>query len=463
MSSAIIDSLRGSIATRLALGYGALLVATVTIAAAVFYFGTVGLLDRSIDAKIRSITQRLEQNYRQRPLSELTGEIERELADGIDSDTEIYLVTDADGRLLVGNLSRWPGVSAPNDVLLEREVIRDGRPSFARLLIEPLPDGGRLIVGRDLADQGAIRALVGRALTIGVAISLALAGLGASLFRRQIEQRIGAIRRTAQAIEAGQLDQRIAMSGNDEFARLGVDINRMLDRIKTLMDGVRNVSNAIAHDLRTPLSRVRSRLDDSLRHEPSASALIAAAQQSMADIDDLISLLNKLLQIAEAESGVRAACFSAVDLRRIAEDMTDLYEPAAEERGVRLRALGGSVSVLALGDHDLLSSAVASLIDNAIKYAGAAATVSVSAQVEAEGVRICVADDGPGIPEQDLPRVSERFYRVDRSRSLPGNGLGLAIVSAIATLHDGRLTLENTHPGLCAALHLHGAGKLSKP
>jgi signal transduction histidine kinase len=449
-------SLNNSIAARLALGNGALLVALILVTSGVFYFGTVGVLDRGIDGKIISISNRLLDTYKARPVSDLVREINQELTDGIDSDTEIFLVTSRAGQRIVGNLSKWPDAGTPIGELLNREVIRDGRPSSARLIVRPLPNGGLLYVGRDLSEQRAIRDLVWRALEAAAAISLVLVVLGAWLFRHQIERRISGIRRTAHEIEAGKLDRRISISGDDEFARLGRDINRMLDRIEHLMNGVRHVSNAIAHDLRTPLGRVRARLDEALRRELTVPGLSDAARTAIEDIDDLLLVFNKLLQIAEAESGMRTESFERVDLNRVVHDMVELYDAAAEEAGVRLSASSHS-PVWATGDHDLLATAVASLIDNAIKYGGAGAGVELAAQAEADGVSIVVRDDGPGVPPDELPRLTERFYRMDRSRTQPGNGLGLAIVSAIATLHGGALRLVNAEPGLRASIKLPGA------
>jgi signal transduction histidine kinase len=445
--------LKNSIATRLAIGNGVLIGALIVIASAVFYFGTVGVLDRSIDSKITSISNRLLETYGTRPTEELSREINQELTDGIDSDTEIFLVTSLSGERVVGNLTSWPETGISLGQLVNRQVIREGRPASARLLVQRLPGAGLLFVGRDLSEQRAIRDLVIRALEIGAAVSLILVVLGAMVFRHQIEARIGAIRRTAEDIEAGNLSQRIAISGDDEFARLGIDINRMLDRIEHLMDGVRHVSNAIAHDLRTPLGRVRSTLDDALRHDTTPNALSEAAHSAIDGIDDLILVFNKLLQIAEAESGMRTASFEAVDLARILHDIVELYDAAAEESAVQLRIAIES-PVWASGDRDLLASAVASLIDNAIKYAGSGATVKVSAQAEPQGVVISVRDNGPGIPINELQRVTERFYRLDQARSLPGNGLGLAIVAAIAQLHGGQLRLEDGNPGLRASILL---------
>jgi methyl-accepting chemotaxis protein len=269
-----------SIAARLALANGALLVALIGVTSGVFYFGTVGVLARGIDGKIVSISNRLRREYGTRPIADLVREINRELTDGIDSDTEIFLVTSPSGERVVGNLSDWPLAGAPLGQLLNREVVRDGRRSSARLIVQRLPSGELLYVGRDLSEQRAIRMLVVHALESAMAISLVLVVIGAWLSRQQIERRINAIRHTAREIESGNLDRRISVSGNDEFARLGIDINRMLDRIEQLMSGVRHVSNAIAHDLRTPLGRVRARLEEALRRESTVPVLTDAARRS---------------------------------------------------------------------------------------------------------------------------------------------------------------------------------------
>jgi len=448
-----------SIAARLALANGALLVALIGVTSGVFYFGTVGVLARGIDGKIVSISNRLRREYGTRPIADLVREINRELTDGIDSDTEIFLVTSPSGERVVGNLSDWPLAGAPLGQLLNREVVRDGRRSSARLIVQRLPSGELLYVGRDLSEQRAIRMLVVHALESAMAISLVLVVIGAWLSRQQIERRINAIRHTAREIESGNLDRRISVSGNDEFARLGIDINRMLDRIEQLMSGVRHVSNAIAHDLRTPLGRVRARLEEALRRESTVPVLTDAARTAIDGIDDLIVLLNKLLQIAEAESGMRARSFEPVDLTSIVHDMVELYDAAAEEAGVRL-TVSSQTPVWAHGDHDLLATAVASLIDNALKYAGRGATVELAAHADGDAASITVRDDGPGVPSSELPRLTERFYRMDDARHPPGNGLGLAIVAAIATMHAGTLQLFNADPGLRASILLPGAKPL---
>jgi signal transduction histidine kinase len=452
-----MPSLRRSIATRLALGYGLLVAVSITILAAVFYFGTLGAFDRSINGKIVTIANRLVETYEPKPQRELAQEIGRLLADGIDSDTEIYLLLSAGGDRLAGNIAAWPADADGFGRLIDGEVVRDGRKSAGRLFATRLPDGAVLVVGRDLEDREAIRDMVWRALAIGACLALVLIVAGASFFRRQIERRISDIRHTSHEIEAGDLTRRIPVptgdEGNDEFGRLKADINRMLDRIQHLVDGVRHVSNAIAHDLRTPLGRVRNRLDGALRADSGGGSLALAAGATIQEIDEVIVLFEKLLQIAEAESGMRPESFEVVDLRRIARDMVELCNAAGEDGRVTLLP-DADEGVCANGDRNLLASAVAGLIDNAVKYAGAQARVDVGAWTERGCAVLVVRDNGPGIPEVELAKVTGRFYRLDRSRHVPGNGLGLSIASAIVTLHRGRLALTNGSPGLIARIEL---------
>ncbi len=442
-----------SIATQLVIANAAMLGATILVMSAVFYFGTVGGLDHSIDAKVVALSDRLIGVYGGRPQPEMAHEIDRELNSGVDCNLQVFLVTSTSGQRLVGNMWMPPGVSTPLDRLVRRQVVRNGQLSRVRMLVRRLPGGGLLYLGRDIGEEESLRRLVWQALRTTAVIAFLSAVLGALVFRRQIESRIGEIRRTAGHIEAGDLKSRIRISGDDEFARLSVDINRMLDRIEQLVEGVRHVSNALAHDLRTPLARIRSRLDEALTRDPTVEALSEAAETAMDGIDELVIIFNKLLQIAEAESGLRAGAFEPLDLNRIVRDMAELYDASAEERRVRLH-VGSRVEVWASGDHDLLASAVASLIDNAIKYAGPGSRVAMFAYPAPEGAVIVVQDNGPGVPDDELPRLAERFYRLDRARGRTGNGLGLGIVSAIATSHGGKLLLANLRPGFRASIVL---------
>jgi len=450
-----VRKLHRSIAARLALGYGMLVALSIAVVCGVFYFGTIGVLDRSVDRKLVLLSERLAALYQPGDGTRTAAEIAHLLTDRTDSDTEIFLLVDADGRRVAGNLSTWPDAASPVGELLHRDVTREGRRVPARLLIRDLDGGARLFVGRDMEEGESIRSLVLRSLAFGGSAAVLLAVAGAWLFRRQIEARIGQIRRTAAEIEAGDLSRRIPVSSEDEFGLLSRDINRMLDRIEHLMEGVRHVSNAIAHDLRTPLGRIRNKLDGALRQQQTVAAYEGAAQAAIDDIDDLTRVFDKLLQIAAAESGMRPENFSDIDLERIGADIVEMYEATADEQGVLLVQMYGD-GVPARGDRNLLGSALASLVDNAIKYAGPGATVEVSAGSDGDGSWLAVRDNGPGVPPEELPKLTQRFYRLDKSRHLPGNGLGLSIVAAIAALHGGSLEIEDAAPGLRLRLRLLG-------
>jgi signal transduction histidine kinase len=443
---------RTSIAAKLVLGYGLLGIASIVAVSAVFYSGTIGVMDQNIDGKIMAQTERLLQTVDGGQRTALQAEVRRQLGDGIDSDREIFQIVDADGAPVGGNLGSWPSLdNAPEFV--SAMVLRNGHRAPARLYLRPLSDGEVLIVGRDLSEEDAVREVIWRALLAGACVSLMLTIGGALLFRRSIEARLGEIRRTAAQIEAGDLSPRIPVTGNDEFALLNRDINRMLDRIELLMEGIRHGSNAIAHDLRTPLSRIRGRLDDALRHEMTVPRLSGAAHDAIDDIDELIRLFERLLQIAEAESGMRGRLFERLDLGRVVADIGEMYEATAEDEGITL-TVDAPDALFVDGDRNLLASAVASLLDNAIKYAGPGSAIRVRAGLHHGQASISVHDNGPGIPDGERDKVTQRFYRLDKSRHLPGNGLGLSIVSATAMSHDGALVLEDGAPGLVARIVL---------
>ena len=440
------------VAFRLALGCGLLAIGSMSIISAAFYFGTVGVLARSTDSKLQFMSRRLGAHFETRGGEALRAEIQQLLSDGIEQDTEVYILVGSDGRTIIGNVAGWRAETAPLDQLTNVQVIRNSRNSLSRLLPRHLSDGSTLVVGRDMQDQREIERLVWRALVAGGAGALLLTIGGAFLFRRQIERRVGAIRRTVDEIIAGDLSRRIPITGvQDEFERLYRDINDMLDRIEHLMDGVRHVSNAIAHDLRTPLGRIRTRLEEALRSEQRRRKLPETAGFAIQQIDDLVKMLDRILQIAEAESGSRSEYFMPVTIASVISDVVELYDATAEAEGITLvRQIDGDPVIT--GDRNLLASAIANLVDNAIKYAGIGATIYVKAGEAGDAVSVIVQDDGPGIPVTERPRVVERFYRLDKSRRLPGNGLGLSIVAAIVRLHRGTLSLEDAAPGLAAHL-----------
>ncbi|MDB5959826.1 MAG: hypothetical protein JWP59_1120 [Massilia sp.] len=444
---------------RLIVTCGALSLASMLAVSAVFYFGLVQMIDANTDAKIHAQSRRMSMRIASHSPQQIADEIKEALANGIDGDNdgEIYLVLDAHGHSLGGNIAGWADAGAVRDTLITRAVLRRDETIRARVMARALPQGGTLVFGYEADERDSIRPLMLHALMQGAVLALALAVAGALLFRRLVEARIGDVRRAAADIAAGDLRRRIAVIGDDEFGLLNQDINRMLDRIEQLMDGIRNVSNALAHDLRTPLMRVRGRLDEALRRPPDAGLLADSAAIAIRDIDDLIRLFERLLQIAQAESGVRAGQRDNIDLQTIAADMVDMYDAAAELHGVTLR-LVECAPVALQADRNLVATAIASLIDNAIKHGGFGAVVAVSSSSEAgpdgDWATITVRDNGPGVPADQRARVVERFYRLDQSRAVPGNGLGLSIVQAIATSHGGELRLGDAQPGLLAQLRL---------
>ncbi|AIF48550.1 sensor histidine kinase [Dyella japonica] len=457
-----LSDFRHSVVFRMAAGYGVLLLLSVALIAAVFYVATAGFLRSNIDEQLRSRARHLVQEGQQHGPAALASDIHDLLTDNQDTDTEIYLLLDPHGRKIIGNLTAWPSAAVATDGMHQLEVDRLDRHSPSRLLTHHFADGSTLLVGRDMQDVRTLEHLIVVAFGIGGLLALLLAGGGALLLRSQLQRQLKAIHRTTTEVSAGRLDHRIAVGrSRDEFAIVARDVNDMLDEIERLMDNTRQVSNAIAHDLRTPLGRVRAALEQALRSPQRDTRLPRDAQYAIDEIDSLITVLDKLLQIAEAESGVRRGSFETLPLRGLLGDIAELYQPAAELRSITLQwTVEDDPCVLA--DRHLLAGVLANLLDNAFKYAGEGANVVTAAAVAGEWVRISVQDDGPGIPEVALSRATERFFRVDSSRHQRGNGLGLSIVAAVVALHRGRLRLENTSPGLRVTIELPAAN-LSKP
>jgi hypothetical protein len=278
--------------------------------------------------------------------------------------------------------------------------------------------------------------------------------------------RIDAMTDTAQTIMAGDLSGRLPVAGTgDELDRLAENLNAMLERIEALMRGLKEVSDNIAHDLKTPLTRLRNRCEQALRGTPSDTAYRGALESTIAESDELIRTFDALLMIARAESGQARDNMTEFDAAEIARDVGELYEPLAEEKGLALK-IEAPVAASVRGNRELVSQALANLVDNAIKYAGpdsskvngAPAEIVIKAGSEGERITLSVADRGPGIPDADRDRVVERFVRLEQSRSEPGSGLGLSLASAVARLHGGELKFEDNQPGLRSTIELPRAG-----
>lgn len=457
--------LRGSVAFRLTLNYSLLAMATTAFLLIFSYGKIVDLLQMQFSRQVTLAANRLTSHYELLGRDALKKEIQQLLSDQTDIDTEMYLLTSPTGMSLIGNLELIPaedlGELIPAvDLLKQAEtpmllnVLRYGKPITGLLTMRRLTDGSVLVVGRDIADMHEIQALIGKAVIAATLVALFLVLIGTSIFRRELRNRVQAIRDTALRVGTGELTRRIPDDNEvDEFVQLRYDINQMLDRIENLMTGVRNVSDSIAHNLRTPLARVLGRLSKARSSTRDPDELIAAIEAASAEVMELITVSEKLLLIAEAESGLQRRSFTIVSLKKLLEDVFELYEPVAIDSGIQLRCR--AVDVHVKGDGDLLASAVTNLIDNAFKYAGSGARIDMQAWAEQGTAHITVSDDGPGVPAAQLPKLGTRFHRVAPEASdIPGFGLGLASVRAIITLHGGHLKFLHASPGLCVDISL---------
>ncbi len=441
---------------RFGLVYAILLTISAAALAMFLWWFTAGLLDRQTASAIRADAQGLIERFDEGGIEGLVGTIEDRLAANVDDDA-IYLLVDQSMNRIAGNLDTWPSVVDKPGEWRQFQVRRTGMRSLALVYRYELPDGYHLLVGRDVQVRVQLGNLLTDALIWAVAIVLAMATAGAIIVRSLFRRTVANVSDTAAAIAAGDFAQRVKVSGRgDEFDQLAEVINDMLDRIGRLMDGVRQVSNAIAHDLRTPITRARARLEEAARNAESNADLHAAIDRATIDLDDIVTVFQALLRIAEIEAGSRRASFRRVDIVTSLEGVFELYEAVAEEKGVKLTVtLPTRLEIN--GDPPLIQQAVANLIDNAVKFSPEHGTVRLAATQEGRRIQITVTDRGPGIPEADRQRATERFFRGDTARGTPGSGLGLALVQAVAYLHGGTLRLEDARPGLRAVLEMSRA------
>ncbi|KAA6184014.1 HAMP domain-containing protein [Thiohalocapsa marina] len=451
---------------RLVLLYVLLLGGSAGILLGFIYWSTAGYMARQTDLTIGAEIQGLAEQYRRRGLSGLSTVIAERVARD-PSGAMVYLLADGSYAPLVGNIDTWPGVEPDRDGWIEfrlREAAASelggaGREHRARAKVFRLRGGQRLLVGRDVRELTATRDLIQEALAWGLAITAGLALLGAWFLSGGVLRRIEAVNQVCREIMEGDLSRRVPTDGSgDELDRLALNLNRMLARIEELMSSVRQVSDNIAHDLRTPLSRLHTKLSQ-LRDAALPGVAAAQVEAAINDAEELLSAFNALLRIARVESGARRAAFGDLDLAPLLSDVAEFYEPLAADKGQQLRVelAGAGTGVGALrvhGDRDLLFQAIANLLDNAIKYTPAGGRIGVRAMREGDRVQVDVSDSGPGIPAELRDKVLQRFFRVDASRSAPGHGLGLSLVQAVAQLHGAELRLDAAGPGLRVSMRL---------
>lgn len=378
----------------------------------------------------------------------------------------LYLIVDVTGRIVAGNIAEVPAAvldRADEEPFTVGYVREEGETAerLAMVRVVSMPGGLTMLVGRDIAERERFREIIGQSIAWAAALLLVLGAISWFFVSRRVLSRIDSVSATSRRIMDGDLTGRLEVTGSgDEFDRLAASLNAMLERIEGLMRGLKEVSDNIAHDLKTPLTRLRNRVESTLGGSDDPAAYRAALESTIEDADQLIRVFNALLIIAQVEAGTPDKAGERVDVAEIVRDVAELYEPAAESAGGELTAKADG-PLFVRGNRELIGQAIANLIDNALKYGSrdgegsAGAHVAVAAEREGDRIVITVADDGPGIAAKDRERVLERFVRLEESRSAPGSGLGLSLVAAVARLHGGEIALlDNLPRGLRVVLRL---------
>lgn len=418
---------------------------------AVFTWQTTAVIEGESREVLAAEVEGLAEQYGAGGVYGLAQAITRRLARASERDA-VYLLTDAYGQTLAGNLGDWPPTVSPGTGVVELELYRTDRDRPARVTAVALrlPDGAMLLVGRDSQARSRFEGALFRASLWAAVVALVLSLAGGWLMSRFVNRRIGEIRRTAGEIVAGDLARRIPLHGtDDEFDRLNGTLNAMLDRIAELVGSLRGVTDSLAHDLRSPLTRFRALLSDFAAPGLPEDERRRLAARAEAEADAMLRQISAMLEISRAEAGVGRDAFELADLARLLEDVGDLYAPAADDRGVEIALALGPAEIA--GHPQLLAQALSNLLENALRYAPEGSVITLSSGAK-PAPYLRVADAGPGIPEAERARALARFVTLDPSRSGGSTGLGLALVAAIAKLHGAELTLGDADPGLTVTL-----------
>lgn len=385
----------------------------------------------------------------------------------------IYYLADPTGQMIVGNVSDVPPevVAEPGTYSFDYDrgqgfsddqAEADLRPRQGTAMVrsDKLASGLILVVGRDVVERRGFTAIVLQWFAIGAGGILVLSLLAGVVTAMRVLRRMETITSTSNKIMAGDFSERVPVTRrNDEFDALATNLNAMLDRIEKLMQGMKEVTDNVAHDLKTPLTRMRNKAESALRESQDEGARRDALETTIEESDKLIKTFNALLMIARADAGTPSGALSEIDLSAVVADVAELYGPLAEDEGLELETeIAEGIKVN--GNRELLGQALVNLIENALKYYepedGKTGRITVGLKAENGRVRITVADNGPGIPEADRARVIERYVRLEKSRTEPGSGLGLSLVAAVARLHKGELRLEDNAPGVRAVVDMPG-------
>ncbi|MBX9760019.1 MAG: HAMP domain-containing histidine kinase [Beijerinckiaceae bacterium] len=422
------------------------------------------VMNEQVEATIEAEIKGLSDLYRQGGVRRLVDIIDRRSRQ---PGASLYLVTNFQGQAVAGNILDLPPEALRAPGLRETEYERVGEPGLQRralVRIFVLPGGFRLLVGRDLEDRETIARIFGWALVTSLFWITLIGMLGGLFVARRVLRRVDAMNESAQTIMEGNLATRLPVGrSNDELDRLATNLNSMLERIQELMAGLREVSDNIAHDLKTPLTRLRNHAEQALRTAGSPEEYRSALEEMIEESDGLIGIFNALLMIARLEAGAEPAALTPFDAGEAANDVAELYEPLAEEAGFTL-SIDADPSCVVSGNRELIGQALSNLVDNALKYGaprdGAGArSVRIEVRRQKNAVELSVSDRGPGIPQGDRERVLGRFVRLENSRSQPGSGLGLSLAGAVARLHNGELRIEDNAPGLRVTIVIPATGE----
>ncbi len=436
---------------RMTLAYVGLFVVSAGVLFATVYFTATAAMQSDMQAVLRSEAYQLGEIHRRAGLLGVAQEITKRINFRTRGPI-YYLLQGPSQQVMVGNLPGMPPVNGAID--FAREDNAQPTSERARLMGFglTLPDGSFILVAQDTSRLLDMQRAIESAFAWAGGLTLLLAIAGGVLLSGNFLRRIDTIGRTSRAIMEGDLSARIPVRGtNDEIDQLVASLNAMLDRIQQLLDGVRQVSSDIAHDLRTPLSRLRQRLEDAREHAATTADYAAATEAAISEADEMLEIFSALLRIAQIEAGAQKSAFAAVDLSELARSVGEAYLPAAEDSQHRL-VLEIQDGVAFNGDRQLLAQMLSNLVENALHHTPAGTTVTLAVRKPAGKLEIEVADTGPGIPQAERDKVFERFYRLDRSRGTAGSGLGLALVKAIAGLHGLAIRLEERKPGLAVVM-----------
>lgn len=454
-------------AVRLALKYTVLYALVLGLALLALAWTTRHSLDDDLTAGLRREAATLRRVYSDGGAERLIGVLARSTADAADG--RFNLLVGPDGTKLAGNLLRWPEDIDLQDSAAEPQgSVRIGLIDEAALppgqveddvywpvLVERLGDGNRLLLARQVDQAHELQEAVGYLTEFFLAALLLALAMGVALGRAMLH-RMDRIGGTAVEIMAGDLSRRVPLSGRrDEFDHLADQLNRMLDRIEQLIQGLRHTTDNVAHDLRSPLTRLRNQLEVTLLESRGEDDYRQAIGRGIEELEALIRVFNALLEIAQAEAGTQRSQWEPVELDRLAADIVDLYQPVAEDNGQTLKLLDCAPATI-LGSRHLLAQAVSNLLENALKYTPAGGAITLRLRRNDGDMELSVADTGPGIPSAQRRRVLERFVRLDNARHTPGNGLGLSLVQAVARLHQAEFQLDDAGPGLRATLRFAG-------